>query len=397
MVLFLYWYVALKKSRFASLKEAIFGVPEPTEVKEGSVVIHKVSQDYGVRPKNTFRSQIAVFEKDSLVREACVRQGQEICGAGFFTQVNQDYTVRLPKPDGDGSWSAKEAIDYFNEANNLDEILQVVSVEMVAFGNSFLSVKDGLRIIALKGIEKAVARTKLTPVEKEYNLKLTSDYSTKSVKELKRGEFVHFRSNVTSSSAPFGTGIVSGLLESYVESAPSPMDLRHSVRKSMKEGFEKFSFGNELWVFEDLPDDKIGDVTDENSLAYRIKNMKSTGQRVVTNKKGHIELTVPQRTTSYDQWLKSSEYEFISLLEDPSLARPAETIFGKSTLESQVQLYRKNVLAKQRILKRGVEALWKKCLSEWGFDAEKAQPRLNFGLEEVPKMEFEDLMKAFEV
>jgi len=371
------------------LREAVFGVPDPLRIKEGEILIHTVKQSYGVRPSVTFSNQTVVYENDALVRQACIRQACELMGAGFFTQVNPEYKKRLPSPiEGIEDWDAKEAIDYYNTVNNIDELLQTVSIEMVAYGNSFLLISDGLRPIPLDTIESLKRRTKKTPIEKEYKIQTTM---TSGYKTLDWGTFVHFRSNVTTRSAPFGEGIIAGLLTAYAEGYPSPLELRHATRKAMKKGFEKFSFGNELWCFPEASDPTIKKLNDD------VKKMPDTGERVVTNSKGaDIKIAVPQRTTSYDEWLKTTLTEFNSLLEDPALKIHTETIFAKATAEEEAKLFQKSILAKQRIIKRAMEALWFKTLTEWGFDAYKAKVRLNFGVPEIPEYKIEDILKAAE-
>lgn len=382
--------------RIQSLKEAIFGVAEETDIKKGAVIINRVQQDTWIRPVTSFANQLEVFNNDALVRQAVIRQASEIIGAGFFTQLNPKYTVELPSPiEGFNKWTAKEAIDYFNQQNNVDEIAQTASIELVACGNSFLSVPNGLRFIPLEAVEYAQAREKTTPIKDEYKLKLTATYDNKS---LEWGSFIHFRANMTTKSAPFGQGIIEGLMKTHTWtdaegnriSGPTPLELRHSTRRSMMKGFEKFSFGNELWSFPEASDPAI------DALNEKVKTMKDTGERVVTNAKGTVQIAVPQRTTSYDEWLKATQAEFNSLLEDPALKIHTETIFAKATAEEETKLFQKKVLSMQRVLKRQIEALWFKCLKEWGFDPVKAQARMNFGAPVIPEYNIQDILKAEE-
>lgn len=389
----------MKKGLLKSLKETsvgrlIFGIPDPEQLKKGTVIINRVKQLTWVRPAETFKTQIAVFDEDALVRQACLRQAAEVIGAGFFTQIAEDYKVRLPSPvEGIKDWNAKEAIDYFNRINRIDERLITVAIEMVAHGNSFWHIVNGIKPIRLEGVNYATARDKNIPIKDEYDIQLTSNYGNK---KLMWGSFVHFRSNVTTGSLPFGQGIIISLLKNYswtngdgenVES-PTPLVLRHSTRRAMMMGFEKFSFGNEMWIFPEASDPQI------TELNKKVKDMNQTGERVVTNTKGDIKLAIPQRTTSYDQWLKATQAEFNSLLEDPALKIHTETIFAKATAEEETKLFQKKILAMQRAIKREVEALWFKCLQEWGFNPFEAKARMNFGIPEIPEYKIDDILKA---
>jgi hypothetical protein len=155
---------------------------------------------------------------------------------------------------------------------------------------------------------------------------------------------------------------------------PSLYDIRKSVRASMKTGFEKFSFGNEMWVFEDLPDDKI------EVLGDQIAGMDSTGNRITTNKKGSIQLAVPQRTQSYDKWIEQIDKEFY--LGVGGYKTPDTQFTTKATAEALSEAYKYAISAIRRVIKREIESLWSKALDELGFDSGEAAIRLNFGSEE---------------
>jgi hypothetical protein len=145
----------------------------------------------------------------------------------------------------------------------------------------------------------------------------------------------------------------------------------------MKEGFEKFSFGNELWTFEGLSEDKI------EELGNQITQMNSTGQRVVTNVKGDIKLAVPQRTQSYDSWIESCRNEFLMALANPSLKLGLEEGFTKATAYTASDLFKYKVASVRRIVKRQIESLWSQILEKMGFDSEKANVKLMFASEDV--------------
>ena len=369
--------------RLSNLKEAIFGVPEKKEVKEGRAVLGDIDQDYGVRLPTNFRSQAKIYNEDPCIKESILQMAQEVCSTGFFTTISKDYNVVLPKPEGDGNWSAKQAVDYFNKENDMDAAQLLIAIELIAFGNSFWHIQNGFTHIPIEAIQQVSPRTKTTPIYKEYNLKLTQKYKAKVIPW---GEFIHFRTNI-SGYAPLGTGIILGLIAQPDNETPSLYTIRKSVRASMDEGFRKFSFGNELWVFDGLADDKI------EEMSENIAKMKSTGKRICTNVKGDIKLAIPQRTQSYDKWIEQIRDEFYMSLGNPSLKLGLEQGFTKATSETAKELYEMKIASLRRIIKRLVEAVWNKVLTEWGFDAEKAQVRLNFGSEEV-EYEVKDILTA---
>jgi len=334
------------------LKEAIFGIPkEEKPIKEGSAVIGTVKQ---------------------------------VVSTGIFTTMNEDYTTRLPNHKGE-EWNAKEAIDYWNKKNNLDEKILQIAIELTAFGNSFWYIGDnGFTNIPIEAVLKTKPISKTVPVQEKYNIQLTGSYGSK---EIKHDQFIHFKVNTIGSGA-FGTGVIAGLLEKPDSNTPSLYDIRKSVRASMKTGFEKFSFGNELWVFEGLSDDKI------EEIGKKITEMSNTGNRIATNVRGDIRLSVPQRTQSYDRWLETIENEFLTALANPSLKMgPERGWITKASAETAAAMFEYKIAAMRRTIKRQIEALWCKVLDELGFDSEKADIRLNFGAEEI-KLDFEQVLAA---
>lgn len=349
----------------------------------GSVVLGTVEQSYGVRLTTSFKDQLDVFNKDPIIRESVNQFAQEVISTGIFTTANEKYTVKLPNGPN-GNWTAKECVDQWNKERNLDNKVLQIAVELVAFGNSFWNKE--LLGIPIQAIDRALPKSKLVTIREKYNLKTTGYYGMKTIPF---GTFVHFATHPTG-YAPFGSGIMLGIVASPDNNVPSLWEIRKSLRKSMKEGFEKFSFGNELWVFDGLADDKI------EKLGKEIVAMKSTGQRIATNVKGNIQLAVPQRTQSYDKWIDQTHHEFLMALANPSLKLGLEQGFTKSTAEAAREMFAYKIESIRRVIKREIEALWVTVLQGYGFDGEKAEVKLHFGSQEI-EYETIDLFRAVEL
>jgi len=370
--------------RLNALKETIFGVPEPKGTK-GKVIISKI-QAYGKRPSTIFKDQVKVFEKDAIVRESIIHEAMEIIGGGFFTTMDEEYTLILPNGEG-VKWNAKEAIDYWNIENNIDERMLSVAIELVAYGNSILYITPtGLKHVNIESIGRVLPHKKNVPIIEEYDIELTGDYYGKT---LKWGEFIHFRVNVTSSSDPFGTGVVVGLIESYDTNTPSLLEVRNSIRQSMKGGFERFGQPNEIWSFLELGDDKLDEV------AKDVKAMSNSGNRITVNTKADIVNSLPERVRGYDEWVKQMFDEFIMALGNPSLKASIESGFTEASIRGSIELFQKKVQSIRRVIKRLMERLWYDILIEYGFDPKKAKVRFNFGSEEV-EFTTTDIISAFE-
>lgn len=356
----------MKVTRLDALREAIFGVPTPVDIKEGTVIIGSVPQTYGVRLPTDFRTQVTIYNSDPCVKESIINMAEQVsAGGGFFVTTNDSYITKF------NGMNARETINYFNETNDLDKVLLLASKELVAFGNSIWYIKDGLKHCSIELIDHAIARKKTIPIQSEYNLITTYDAGNKTIHY---GEFIHMKNNVIGFE-PFGTGIILGLIVQPDNDTPSLWTMRKSVRMSMDEGFRKFSFGNELWTIEGLSPE------DAKIIGKKIANMSSTGNRILATLKGDIKLAVPQRTQSYDKWIEQIDKEFYLALS--SGMSPNTEYTTKATAEAVAEFYEKKIFALRRVLKRNIEALWKKILTEAGFDPAKAKARLHFGSEEI--------------
>jgi len=362
------------------LSEALFGTPkEPKPISEGTAIFHVVEQAYGVRMDDSFASQVKVYREDPVVGESIRQSAQEIISTGIFTTIDKEYKTDLPTPDGKGRWTAKEAIDVWNRDNDIDTKVLQMAIEIIAFGNTFWNITTGGFVnVPIESIEKAKIHKKGVPLREQYNLETTAVFGSKT---LKFGEFVHGAMEKIGKGALGTGGIIQGLIK--VPDAigdlkvPSLYEIRKAVRASMKEGFVKFSFGNELWYFEDMSDEKLTEISED------IEEMGSTGVRIVSNKKGDIRLAVPQRTQSYDKWIEQVHFEFLMALANPSLKLGLEQGFTKATAEAARELYEMKIAAARRIIKRMLEGVWRKVLDKLGFDGEAANPRLHFGSQDI--------------
>jgi len=366
-----------------------FGIPKPSEIKEGALVISSTAQAIGIRTSTSFANQLKVFNEDPVIKESILQSAYQIVSTGFFTTYNEKYTFDLPRSATDPTRrTAKDVIDEWCKQNNLDQKLSQIAIEMIAFGNSFWNITaNGFTNIPIESIDHAVAVEKSTPIREKYKLQLTMAYENKV---LPYDEFLHFHTEAIGNS-PMGAGIILGLIATpepvdNVE-IPSLYEIRKSTRASMKEGFKKFSFGNELWIFEGYPTGtpKSGDTvaTGIYALGDSLRDMPSTGKRIATNVRGDVVLALPQRTQSYDKWIEQIDNEFLMALGNPSLKLGLEQGFTKATAEAAKDLYEMKLAAIKRVIKRLIEGVWAKVLDNSGFDGKQADMRLNFGTQEV--------------
>ena len=375
-------------SKWQKLRESIFGSPtKPTEVKKTAVaVLGLVEQTYGIYQVPTFRNMVTTFWDDPLIKEAITIFAEQVVSTGIYLTSNPKYTLKL------NGKTALEVIEEWCDDNNLDVKLLEIAVELRAFGNSLWRItNDGFVKIPVEAVWRAVKIADDIPLQVKYNIQLVPLYNMKIIPW---EEFIHFRVNVTGYKAPFGMGVLYSLLRKPVDSvgmvAPSIYDIRLAMRNSLHEGFRKFSFGNELWVFEGMSNEDFS----SEKIGEKIAKMSSTGNRIATNAKGQIHLAVPQRTQSYDEFIKQMRDEFFMSLADPSLKLGLEQGFTKATSVTANEMYKFKVATMRRTIKQQLEDFFKEILDKLGYDGKEAGVKLNFGPEEAPKYDIKDIFTA---
>jgi len=369
--------------RLSALREAIFGTPKESASLEKStvVVISAIEKNYGVRLSTSFKDQLKVFNEDGLIKQKILEFAQEVISTGYFTTMNEYYKLVLPNAQGR---TAKQVIDDWNRINDIDNKLPQMAAELTAFGNSFWTINNGGFVnVPIEAVEGAIPVETTTPVREKYNLKLTGLYG---MKELKWGEFLHPRINVTG-WAPLGTGIILGLVAYPDSDTPSIYEVRKTVRKSINDAFLRFSQTNSLWSFPEAKDEAI------KALSTQLAAMKvgQKSQRIATNVKGSISLEIPERTSSFDKWIEQIDKEFFSALGTG--ITPDTEYTTKATAEAIREYYEMRIANLRRVIKRVMEGIWTKVLNDSGYDGQAANVKLHFGSQEI-EYETEDVFKA---
>lgn len=378
-----------KKGYIVRLYEAAFGSPKkPDQVKPSSVaVLGAVEQSYGIYVVPSFREMVTVLWDDPILKEAVTMFAEQVVATGIFLTSNPKYTLKL------NGLTALEVIKQWCDDNNIDPKLLEISIELKAFGNSLWRIDPemGFVKIPIEAVWHAVRVDPEDPLQEKYNMQLVPLYGSKVIPW---GEFIHFRVGITGYHAPFGQGVMYGLLAKPVDSkgvvAPSIYDIRLSTRGSLNEGFRKFSFGNELWVFEGMSNEDF----DSQKMGEKIAKMSSTGNRIATNAKGQIHLAVPERTQSYDEFIKHMRDEFFMSLADPSLKLGLEQGFTKATSVTASEVYKYKIATMRKTIKQHFEDLFKQILDKLGYDGRGAGVQMNFGPDETAEYTIPDIFTA---
>ena len=385
----------IQRLRESSVGLHLWGTPKSAKQLRPTktLVLGAVEQSYGIYQVPTFEQQVNVLWNDPLVKEAITMFAEQVCATGFFLTGNKDYQVKL----GPKRQTALQVIQEWCRKNHIDNKILEIAIEMKAFGNSFWKIDDfGFSKIPIESAWHMVRVEPDRALQEEYDLQLAPIYGSKVIPY---NEFVHFRIGITGYHAPMGQGVIYSLLAKPVDSAghvaPSIYDVRLNMRRSLDQGFQNFSFGN-VWI--GVPNMSNEDFEAQDAqgktLSDKVANMSPTGNRIITNTDIKVELEVPERTQSYDEFIKNERDEFFMSLADPSLKLGLEQGFTKATSVTASEVYQFKISNMRRIMKQEFEDIFEQLLDKLGFDAEKADIRLNFGPEETAEYAIADLFQA---
>ena len=372
--------------------EAMFGAPKAEkDVKPTkTLVLGTIEQNNGIYQIPSFRDLVTTLWGDPLLVESCMMFAQQVIATGFFLTGDPTYNNDAHRKGGK---TALDVIKKWCDDNNIDIKVFEIALEKRAFGNSFWRIdsKLGFVKIPVEAVWHMVRENPNVPLQEDYQIQLVPVYGGVV---LGHKEYVHFRSFITGYKAPLGMGLLQPLLTRPVDSkgvvAPSVYDMRLSRRTSLDEGFRKFSFPN-VWVgLEELSNEDF----EAQGIAAKAAAMKPTGNRIVTNSKVSIAMEVPERTQSYDAFIKAMDNEFFMGLADPSLKLGLEQGFTKATSVTAAEVYQFKISSERRGIKQQFEDLFKQVLDHEGFDGEAAHIEMNFGPEETAAYLIADIFAA---
>jgi hypothetical protein len=375
--------------------ERLFGTPkvDPKNKQTKVMVLGAVEQSYGIYQVPTFKEQVDCLWNDPLIKEAVTMFAEQVVSTGFFLTGNPKYQVKL----GPKNQTALEIIREWCRLNQIDiKVLEIV-IEMKAFGNSFWKMDDyGFSKIPIESAWHMVREKANKPLQEIYALQLTPLYNSRVIPN---NEFVHFRVGITGYHAPLGQGVIYSLLAKPTDSkgnvAPSIYDVRLNMRKSLDQGFQNFSFGN-VWIGVPNMSNEDFEAEDEDgkTISDKVANMAPTGNRVITNTDVKVELEVPERTQSYDEFIKNERDEFFMALADPSLKMGLEQGFTKATAVTGSDIYKYKVSSMRRSVKQKFEDIFQELLNDLGYDGYEADIQMNFGPEETAEYLIADIFTA---
>jgi hypothetical protein len=352
--------------------------------KERGVLLPAWRQVYGETPTISFSDLISAYLRDPACKAFVDFLADQTVGMGFYTIVNSEYAR---------AEEAKRVVDEFNEAVNLDGLLQTGSREVVACGNSFWekiepSRLEQLRILPLTSVEKIV-RDQYGNVQ---GYRQTAYYGGKT---LQPERIIHFRWNPIDGEA-FGTGVLRVLLEQLSfngETRMSFLEMKARIEKAMPEIFEKYAGPDELWLFPGVSADKLAE------YQRLIKSKPKAGARFVYDRAdADVKTATVDPRARYEAYVEHILNQVYLGGQTPLPKLFTTPGFTEASASAALKIAERKVMALQRFIKRIVEReIFAPVIQQAGLDPNKARCRLNWGMPETPEVELADVVRLAEV
>lgn len=334
--------------------------------KNQGVLLPAWRQTYGETRIVSFSDVITAYTRDPSCKAFVDFLADQAVGLGFYTTVNKEYAQ---------AEQAKQIVDEFNEAINIDELLQIGAREIVASGNSFwLTIEpehlETLKILPLTGFDnpRAIMRNQYGDVT-GYN------YSYGDVKtSFPPEKIIHFKWNPTNFSA-FGTGVLQVLLTELCfngEKRMSFLEMKARIEKIMPEIFEKYAGPDELWIF--------------------------VGARFVYNKpEADIKTVTTDPRARYEAYIDHILNQIYLGGQTPLPKLFTTPGFTEASANAALNIAERKIMALQRFIKRNIEhQIFNPLIQQAGHDPKKANIRLNWD-NEKPETKLEDLIRLAEL
>ena len=342
------------------------------------IVGYKASQ--GEKPRVTFKELRDWYLKDPSVMAAVDYIAEQAVGAGFYTTSE--------------SIRAKKLVDEFCYEVNLDGLLMQIAKECIYAGNSFVEkIFDkqgkliGLKILPLTSIERIVRD------EYGHVKKIIQKVNGKTV-EFNPNEIIHFKYNCVDGSA-YGVGVIQPLAEEIAiddrHVRPSLLKVKATIESIIPKIFYKYAAPKRIWKFLGLSESTL------NEYQSLIQNAPEDSD-LITNQDVQVsEISVDPRAR-FESFINYIESQLITGLQTPVVKLYTAPGFTEASAKVAKEVSERKIEFLRRFLKRVVEReIFKPIVDQAGLTWENSQVKLNWGMEEKPKLEFQDIMKAFEL
>ncbi|UCE15443.1 MAG: hypothetical protein JSV12_06085 [Candidatus Bathyarchaeota archaeon] len=352
--------------------------------KERGVLLPAWREVSGETPTISFSELISAYLRDPACKAFVDFLADQTVGAGFYTTVNSEYAR---------AEEAKQAVDDFSEAVNLDGLLQIGAREIVATGNSFWekiepSHLEQLRILPLTSVEKIVR-------DQYGNVKGYRQTASYGGKTLQPENITHFKWIPVNGEA-FGTGVLQSLCETLSfngETRMSFLEMKARIEKVMPEIFEKYAGPDELWLFPGVSADKLAE------YQRLIKSKPKAGARFVYDRAdADIKTVAVDPRARYEAYVEHILNQVYLGGQTPLPKLFTTPGFTEASARAALRIAERKVMALQRFIKRIVEReIFAPLIQQTGLDSKKAGCRLNWGIPETPEITLAEVIRLSEI
>jgi hypothetical protein len=334
-----------------------------------------------------------LYDRDPTCKSSVDLLAASTVGMGFYTTADEKY---------DKAAEAKAAVDRFCEDINLDGLLNDMAKPLIACGNDFwLKLTPERLADTLRMPIDSVQRIGLSSVlnlkipYKVTGYQLSGSYAGSAGNELKPEAVIHWRLNGDVPSG-FGVGLLQVLLHTLTvdtDKRPSYAWMKAKIEKILPNIFKKYAGPDVVVQLEGQKEDTI------KKYESAIKNRPEEGQWLFSGAKsvGVYPVSIDPRAR-FEYYIDHMVNQFYLGCETPLPRLFSTPGFTEASARAALDLQDMLIKPVQRYIKRQVEKeIFAVTVAQAGFDAAKANVRLNFGSPETPELVPADLIKAAEL
>ena len=342
-------------------------------------------------PTVSLTDVMKLYESDPTCKASVDLLAASAVGTGFYTTVDKNYEKAA---------EAKRAVDGFNESVNLDSMLCDMARGLIACGNDFwlklspdkLTELVRLPVDAVERVQQSFVDEKLLRIpHKTESYKLRQTYGGEN---LAAEAVIHWRINCLDSSG-YGTGVLQVLLRSLTlqsDKRPAFAWMKAKIERIMPKIFEKYAGPDVLALLEKADEATI------RSFEQAIRNRGEEGAWLFYNGKGELQPVTLDPRARFEYYVEHLINQFYLGCETPLPRLFSTPGFTEASANAALELQNMLIKPVQRYVKRHVEReIFRVILAQEGFDPEKAQVRLNWGLPKTIETNMSDMIRAAEL
>jgi len=389
-----------------SFLRSIFGKKESFGLVTG--LMGGLARDY---PDPSLADQLEYYKRDPTVRAAIDDLAERSVGMGFYTTAE--------------TGRAKSVIDRFCEDVNLDGLNLQVARECWGVGNSFLEYMftnyaeepvEGFGKLRVPAPDKSIGMPRLiglkplpvasfTKIHRNALGRVLAYEQTVGATQLMQPEcLLHFRWNPVNESA-FGVGLITTLAspgKGFVIDAttgttakrPSWLAMKERTENALNDFFIRY-IGRYAFVWKGEDQEKVKEYF---AAIKTLRENQDIGVGTSTGADFDIKTLSIDPRARFDTILPYFENRVLEGLETPINKLFTTPGFTEASAKAAVEISERKVAAFQRFLKRIIERdIFPRVLRQNGLNVEESKARLNWGMQETPSIDVENLLKLAEM